>query len=124
MLLEKASILLISTVLSCGYVSAAQAKTTCEDKYSYAAFGTLEKSDMDRLKKKYVDARRAINNKEKVPVYDYEVQGILGFSGEQTKTASNGRIEHRIWIDRDNCKRKVKASFKDSQLIQLKSYGF
>ena len=90
----------------------------------YAAFGTLEKSDIDRLKKKYVNARRPIKNKKRVPVYDYEVQGILGFSGEQTKTASNGRIEHRIWIDRGNCKRKVKASFRDNQLVKIKSYGF
>ena len=124
MLLKKALILSISIVLSCGYVVEAQARTSCEDKYSYAAFGTLEQSDLNRLKKKYADARRPMNNKEKVPVYDYEVQGILGFSGEQTKTASNGRIEHRIWLDRDNCKRKVKASFRDSKLVRLKSYGF
>lgn len=124
MLLKKALILSISIVLSCGYVVEAQAGTSCEDKYSYAAFGRLEKSEMDRLKRKYADARRPINNKEKIAVYDREVREILGFSGQQTKTASSGRIEHRIWIDRDNCKRKVKASFKDSKLVRLKSYGF
>ena len=124
MFLKKALILSISVILSCGYVATAQAETSCEDKYSYAAFGTLEKNDLDRLKKKYADARRPMNNKEKVPVYDYDVQGILGFSGQQTKIANNGRIEHRIWIDRDNCKRKVKASFRDTQLVRFKSYGF
>jgi len=121
-LLKKTLILLISTILSCGYIPIAKASTTCQDKFSYAAFGSLEKTDMDRLKKKYVAARRPI--KDRVPLYDYDVRGILGFSGQQTKTASNGRIEHRIWIDRDNCKRKVKASFRDNELMQLKSYGF
>lgn len=124
MLLKKVLILSISIILSCGYAEIAHADSACQDKFSYAAFGSLEKSDMDRLKKKYVNARRPIKNKEKVPVYDYEVRGILGFSGEQTKTASNGRIEHRIWIDRHNCKRKIKASFRNNQLVQLKSYGF
>lgn len=124
MLLKKALILSISIILSCGYVEAANANTTCQDKFSSAAFGSLEKSDLDRLKKKYVAARRPIKNKEKVPVYDYEVRGILGFSGQQTKTASGGRIEYRIWIDRDNCKRKVKAAFRDGELVKIQSYGF
>ena len=122
MLFKKALILSISIILGCGYIPSVQASTTCQDKFSYAAFGSLEKTDMDRLKKKYVAARRPI--KDRVPLYDYDVRGMLGFSGEQTKTASNGRIEHRIWIDRDNCKRKVKASFRDGELVKIQSYGF
>lgn len=114
-------ILTISTVviLSCGSAQVAQA---CEDKFTYAAFGNLEKSDMDRLKKEFLSARSS--PKHAVPVYLYDVQGILGFSGEQIKTASNGRIEHRIWVDRENCKRQVKASFMDRKLVKIKSYGF
>ena len=41
-----------------------------------------------------------------------DVQGILGFSREQTKVAANGRVEDRIWVDLENCDR------------QIKSYGF
>lgn len=121
---KKLLTLSISIVLSCGYVEVAHANSACQDKFSSTAFGNLEKSDLDRLKKEYVAARRPIKSKERNPLYDYEVKMILGFSGEQTKTASNGRIEQRIWIERDNCKRKIKASFRDSQLVQLKSYGF
>ena len=122
MLLKKALILSLSIVLSCGYVEMAQANSACQDKFSYAAFGSLEKSDMDRLKKRFLSTRRS--PKYAVPVYLYDVQSILGFSGQQTKTAGNGRIEHRIWIDRHNCKRKVKASFRDRELVKIKSHGF
>ena len=124
MLFKKISVLTVAIVLSCGHIPIAQANTACQDKFSIAAFGILQKSDLDRLKKRYIAARRSIKNEEKDALYDYEVQDILGFSGQQIKTANNGRIEHRIWIDRDNCKRKVKATFKDSELVQLKNYGF
>ena len=114
-------LLLISTLIifSYGYSPVALA---CENKFNSAAFTRLEKSDLDRLKKKFVSARRSLKNP--VPIYLYDVQGILGFSGEQTKTASNGRVEHRIWVDRDNCKRKVKASFREGELVKFQSYGF
>jgi len=124
MLLKKISIASIAIILSYSYVEVAQANITCQDKYSYAAFGSLKKSDLQYLKKEYVAARRAIKNKDRERLSNYKVQSILGFSGQQTKTASGGKIEHRIWIDRDDCKRKVKASFKNSELFQLKSYGF
>ena len=114
-------LLFISTVIifSYGYSPVALA---CENKFSSAAFGSLEKSELDSLKKKFLSTRRS--PKYAVPVYLYDVQGILGFSGEQTKTASNGRVEHRIWVDYKNCKRKVKASFKDEKLVRFQSYGF
>lgn len=124
MLFKKILVLTATIILSCGYIRVAKANTACQNKYSIAAFGNLDKSNIDSLKKKYVAARRSIKSKQRDPLYNYEVQGILGFSGQQTKTVSNGRIEHRIWIDRNNCKRKVKASFRDSELVQLKSYGF
>ena len=113
-------LLFISTLIifSYGYSPVALA---CENKFNPAA-SSLEKSDLDRLKKKFVSARRSLKNP--VPIYLYDVQGILGFSGEQTKTASNGIVEHRIWVDRDNCKRKVKASFREGELVKFQSYGF
>ena len=114
-------ILIISTliILSYGYSPVVLA---CENKFSSAAFGSLKKSELDSLKKKFLSTRRS--PKSAVPVYLYDVQRILGFTGEQTKTAINGRVEHRIWVDYKNCKRKVKASFKDEKLVRFKSYGF
>jgi len=122
MLFKKALILSVTIILSCGYISAAKASTTCQDKFSYAAFGSLEKSDMDRLKQKFLTVRRS--PKFATPVYLGDVQGILGFSGQQTKVTSNGKVEHRIWVDRNNCKRQVKGSFMDRKLVKIKSYGF
>ncbi|HEY9769267.1 MAG TPA: hypothetical protein V6C71_12375 [Coleofasciculaceae cyanobacterium] len=119
MLSKKILTVSISVLLCCGYSQVAQA---CEDKFTSAAFGSLEKSDLDRLKEKFLSVQRSL--KFAVPVYLYDVQGILGFSGEQTKTASNGRIEDRIWIDRENCQRQVKASFRDRELVKIKIYGF
>ena len=115
-------LLFISTVIifSYGYSPVALA---CENKFSAAAFGSLEKNEIDSLKKKFLSTRRSLKSAA-VPVYLYDVQGILGFSGEQTKTTSNGRVEHRIWVDYKNCKRKVKASFKDRELVKFQSYGF
>ncbi|MGL5795385.1 MAG: hypothetical protein ACRC06_13485 [Waterburya sp.] len=114
-------ILSISTllILSCGYSQVAQA---CEAKFTNAAFGSLEKRDIDHLKQKFLSTQGTL--KDAVPVYVSDVQGILGFSGEQTKTASNNRVEHRIWIDQENCNRKVKASFNDKELVTIKIYGF
>lgn len=106
-------------ILGCGYSQVAQA---CEAKFTSAAFGSLEKRDIDNLKQKFFSTQK--NIKDAVPVYLSDVQGILGFSGEQTKIASNNRVEDRIWIDRENCHRKVKASFNDQELVTIKIYGF
>jgi len=112
----------ISVILSCASVQVAQADVACEGKFSYAACGNLEKTAIDRLKKEFYEAKKSITSPE--PVYLYDVQAILGFPGEQTKTANNGMIEHRIWIDSDNSKRQVKASFLDRELVEIKIYGF
>jgi hypothetical protein len=94
MLFKKLLPLSISIILSCGYVQVAQADLACEDKFSSAAFGSLEKTDIDRLKKAFNEAKSSITSSK--PIYLYNVQAILGFPGEQTKTANNGTIEHRI----------------------------
>ena len=114
-------ILFISTLIisSYGYSPVALA---CENKYNYAAFRRLEKSDLDRLKKEFLNARRAIKNPDPIKLSD--VRRILGSSGERIKTTNNGRVEHRIWVDRDNCKRRIKASFRDRELVKFQSYGF
>ncbi|MBW4534221.1 MAG: hypothetical protein KME09_09820 [Pleurocapsa minor HA4230-MV1] len=122
MLFKKLLPLSISIILSCGYVQVAQANLACEDKFSYAACGSLQKTDIDRLKKEFYEAKKSITSPK--PVYLGDVQAILGFPGEQTKTVNNGAIEHRIWIDSDNSKRQVKASFLDRELVEIKIYGF
>jgi hypothetical protein len=122
MLFKKLLPLSISIILSCGYVQVAQANLACEDKFSSAACGSLEKTDIDRLKKELYEAKKSITSPK--PVYLDDVQAILGFPGEQAKTANHGAIEHRIWIDSDNSKHQVKASFLDQELVEIKIYGF
>jgi hypothetical protein len=124
MLFKKLLPLSISIILSCGSVQVAQADVACEDKFSSAAFGSLKKTDIDRLKREFNEAKRSITDTDPQPVYLDGVQTILRFSGEQTKTASNRRIEDRIWIDQKDCQRKVKASFSDRKLVKIKIYGF
>jgi hypothetical protein len=123
MLFKKLLPLSISIILSCGYFHGAQAEDLeCEDKFSSAACGSLEKNDIDFLKRKFYEAKKSFKSPQLV--YLQDVQGILGFPGEQTKTASQGRIEDRIWVDSDNFKRQVKASFRDRELAAIKIYGF
>jgi hypothetical protein len=89
MLFKKLLPFSISVILSCVYVQMAPAEDLeCEDKFSYAACGSLEKTAIDRLKKEFYEAKKSITSPE--PVYLYDVQAILGFPGEQTKTANNG----------------------------------
>lgn len=123
MLNKKLLSLSISIILSSGYVQVTQAADLqCEDKFSSAACGSLLKEDIDLLKKEFNEAKKSIKSPQ--PVYLSHVQAILGFSGEQTKTANNGMIEHRLWIDSDNSKRQVKASFLEEELVEIKLYGF
>lgn len=119
MLLKK--LLLVSTlvILSCGY---SQVASACENKFTSSAFGSLEKEDLDELKQKYRNTSMEITRSDTLSLWD--VKSILGFSGEKTKSASNGRVQYWIWVDRDNCKRKIKASFSDQKLVKIKSYGF
>ncbi|MEM8718358.1 MAG: hypothetical protein AAGE84_03480 [Cyanobacteria bacterium P01_G01_bin.39] len=121
MLLQK--LLATSTViiLCIGY---SQAASACEDKYSYSAYGRLERSDLDRLKQEYRNQSMQISRQAGNKLYLEDVKRILGFSGQQTKTASNGRIEQWIWLDYDKCSRKIKASFRDGELMKVNSYGF
>ena len=117
MLSKKLLLVLTLIIFSYGYSPV----LACENKFSRAA-GSLEKSQLDRLKKDFVNARRSIKNPDPIRLSD--VRAILGFSGEQTKVTNNGRVEYRIWVDRENCKRKIKASFRDGILVKFQSYGF
>lgn len=121
MLFKKLLATLTVAIMLSGYSQVANA---CEDKFSYWAYGNLEKKDLDKLKKEYRNRSIQINRQEQNKLYLWDVKGILGFSGEQTKTASNGRVEHWIWLDSDNCRRKIKAAFRDGELVRIKSYGF
>lgn len=119
MLLKK--ILSISTtiILTAGYSTVAEA---CEKDFTYAAFGSITKEDIDDLKKTFIIKRR--NIKESDPIVLSDLQSSLGFSGQLIKSTNNGKIEHRIWIDQENCKRNVKASFNNNELSHVKISGF
>lgn len=119
MLMRKLIAVSTLVVLCCTY---AQVANACENKYTYAALGSLEKEELDELKQQYRDTSIQINREKYL--YLWDVQAILGFSGEQTKTASNGKVEDWIWIDSENCKRMIKASFRSGELVRIKSYGF
>lgn len=119
MIFKKSFLLLTIVVSCCGY---SQIVYACEDKFSYPAYGSLRKEDLDQLKKEYINRSIQINRKNTLHLWN--VQSILGFSGQLTKKASNGRIEDWIWVDSENCNRLINASFRDEELIQIKTSGF
>ena len=121
MSIKKLLATLTVVILCVGYSQAAYA---CEDKFSSLAYGRLDREDLDELKREYRNRSIQINRKEGNKLDLGDVKRILGFSGEQTKITSNGRIEDWIWLNSENCRRKIKASFRDGELIKIKSYGF
>lgn len=121
MSIKKLLATLTVVILSIGH---SQAASACEDKFSYSAYGRLDKEDLDELKRRYRDRSVQINRQAESKLDLWDVKGIFGFSGEQTKTTSNGRIEHWIWLNEENCRRKIKASFRDGELVKINSYGF
>ncbi|BAZ43822.1 hypothetical protein NIES4102_08240 [Chondrocystis sp. NIES-4102] len=119
MLLKK--ILSISTIiiLTAGYSTKAEA---CEKNFTYAASGSITRKNIDNLKKIFIIKRNKIQNPEPIVLGDFE--SSLGFSGQLIKSTNNGKIEHRIWIDQEDCRRNVKASFNNNELSHVKISGF
>jgi hypothetical protein len=114
----KKLVIITATLLCLGFPQVASA---CEDKFGYSAYGYLNKEDWDELKRSSRGNNTGLNDNK---LTMYEVQGILGFSGEQIYVSNNGKTETRIWVDRENCRRQVKASFADGTLATIQGSGF
>jgi hypothetical protein len=99
-----------------------QIANSCENKFTRVAHGNLEPQDLYQLKREYRNRAIKINTRDQLTLND--LQGILGFSGEQLKITNNGRVQHWIWIDSENCSRRIQAGFRDQELVQIKNYGF
>jgi len=77
------------------------------------------------IKKKWTSVKKAMKNTsmtlEREAVTKSRISGILGSSGD---CSTSGRIENCVWRDRENCKKKVIAKFRDGELSTIRKSGF
>lgn len=81
---------------------------------------TFNKRDWLRIQKITKNNSMAITRK---PVNKKTIIKIIGFGGK-CSTSAGGRIEQCIWIDRQDCKKKIKAKFRDAELSTISKSGF
>lgn len=85
--------------------------------YSYQ---TITKDDWTEIRKMTKNTSMTINREY---VSKYDINRITGFYGE-CSSYSNGRIEECIWIDGRDCKKRIKAKFRDNELSTIRKLGF
>lgn len=85
--------------------------------YSYSI---LTRQDWTAIKRVMRSTGTSINRE---PVTKYRIAAIIGYPDECSISA-NGRIEKCIWIDGQDCKKKIRASFRDNELSKIKKSGF
>ncbi len=81
---------------------------------------TLNRKDWVEIKKITKNNSMTINRE---PVTYYTISSIIGFPG-RCSSSSDGRIEECIWIDGQDCQKKIKAMFRDQELSTIRKSGF
>ena len=81
---------------------------------------TFDRSDWVKIQRITKNNSMSINRE---PVRKSAIIGIIGFGGK-CSTSANGRIEQCVWIDGKNCKKKIKAKFRDQELSTISKSGF
>ena len=95
-----------------------QIANACEpNPYSYY---TVTREDWTEIKKITRNISLTINREY---VSRYDISRIIGFSG-QCYSSADGRTEQCIWIDGQDCKKKIKAKFRDHELSTIRKSGF
>ena len=80
----------------------------------------LSREDWQEIKRMMNTSGTAINQE---PVMRYHITSIIG-SPSSCSSSSGGRVEKCLWIDRQDCKKKIKASFRDDDLAKITKSGF
>jgi hypothetical protein len=97
-------------ILAASFLSP-QIGNACESNpYSYS---TISKENWTRIQQL---------KRTREPIRKYQITSILG-SPDSCKSSANGRIEQCIWIDGQNCKKKVQAQFRDEELSNITKSG-
>lgn len=58
---------------------------------------------------------------DREPVTKSQISSIIGFSGD---CDFKGRVESCVWVDRQDCKKKISAKFRDRELATIRKSGF
>ena len=105
----------ISLILSLVFPQIANACET--NSYSYT---TLTREDWTEIKNMMSSNTRSINREVTTKS---DVTSILG-SPSSCSSSADGRTEKCTWIDGQDCRKKVKASFRDRELARITKSGF
>jgi hypothetical protein len=95
-----------------------QIANACEPSlYSYS---TITREHWTKIKKITINTSMTINREY---VSKYDITNIIGFSGDCFSSA-DGRTEECIWIDGQDCKKKIQARFSNKKLSTINKSGF
>ena len=95
-----------------------QIANACEPNLSSSSILTREK--WTEIKKVMKNTSMTLNRE---PVSKSQIISIVGFLGK-CDSSSSGRIESCIWLDQRDCKKKIKAKFRDDELVIIRQSGF
>ena len=84
------------------------------------AYSTIKREDWTEIQKITRNVSMTINREY---VTKSDISSILGFSS-QCSTSSDGRIQECVWIDGQDCKKNIKAKFRDYELSTIRKSGF
>lgn len=93
------------------------AKACESNSYSYS---TLTRENWTEIKRVMRNNTTSINRQ---PTMKSDITNIIGYP-DSCSGSANGRIEKCTWIDSQNCKKKIKASFRDSEVSKITKSGF
>lgn len=91
---------------------------TCESNpYSYSTISKENWTEIQQIK------RSSNTSTERKPIMKYQITTILG-TPDSCKSSTDGRIEQCLWVDGQDCKKKILAKFRDDELSTITKSGF
>ena len=102
-------------VLTISLLSPSVARACESNSYS---FNSLSREDWTEIQQVMKSSRTSID-KEATSKWD-----ITRIIGSPHTCSKKGRVEKFIWIDREDCKKEITASFHDSELLKIRKSGF
>ena len=90
--------------------------SACES--NLRAYSSLSREDWTAIQQMMRSTRTSIN---KEAIQKWEIRSIIG---SPSSCSERGRVEQCICVDREDCKKDIKASFHDGELLKIKKSVF